>query len=109
MWRRRHEIAVEQAKKVEKPRGESPHEVRLPERDYQPLAEHAPLAKLPSLNDPNNVGKFPKLDEADIVGPMVQYAQITTQASRRTAFLKFFRGLRSPANTLGSSISAYRR
>lgn len=109
IWRRNHEMAVEQAKKVGNPRGESPHEARLPERDYQPLAEPAPLAKLPSLNDPNNTGKFPKLDEADIVGPMVQYAQITTQASKRTAFLKFFKDLRFPANTLGTSASGYRR
>lgn len=109
LWRKNHEIAVEQAKKIERIRGESLHEARLPERDYQPLAEHAPLAKLPSLNDPNNTGKFPKLDEADIVGPMVQYAQITTQASKRTVFLKFFKDLRSPANTLGKSALGYRR
>lgn len=98
LWRANHEAAVEQAKKLEKPRGESPHEV---ERDYQPLAEPAPLSKLPSLNDPDNTGKFPKLDEADIVGPMVQYAQITTQASKRTAVLKFFKDMRFPGNTLG--------
>lgn len=102
-WRKNHERAVQKAKKMDKYRSESPQEVRLPERDYQPLAKPAPLAKLPSLNDPHNSGKFLKLDEADIVGPMVQYAQITTQASKRTAFLKFFRDFKFPSNTLGSS------
>lgn len=109
LWRKNHETAVERAKKLEKNRGESPHDSRLPEREYQPLAEPAPLVKLPSLNDPNNVGKFPKLDETDIVGPMVQYAQITTQASKRTAFLKFFKDMRFPANTLGRTASGIRR
>lgn len=99
LWRSNHESAVEQAKKAEKPRGESPHEV---ERDYQPLAEPMSLSKLPSLSDPENSGKFPKLEDGDIVGPMVQYAQINTQVSRRTAVLKFFKDLRFPGNTLGA-------
>ena len=100
LWRKTHETAVEQAKKAVKPLTDSAHDLGLPARDYQPLAEPAPITKLPSLNDPNSTGKFPKLDGGP-VGPMVQYAQLTTQASKRTAFLKFFRDLRSPGNTLG--------
>lgn len=100
-WRRNHTIAVEQAKKADVINEESIHEQKLPERAYQPLAEPEPLVKLPSLSDPDNTGKFPKLEEGDMVGPMVQYAQLTTQSSKRTAFLKFFKDLQFPGNTLG--------
>lgn len=65
---------------------------------YQTLAEPAPATKLPNLID--NTGKFPKLEDADIVGPMVQYAKISPRSSKRSAFLKFFNDLRSPSNTL---------
>lgn len=65
---------------------------------YQPLAETQPLSKMPSLNDPEQPAKFPKIDDADIVGPMVQYAKIQRRPSRKPAFLKLFT---DPASLLG--------
>ena len=100
LWRTYHEMAVDYARRADNAFRESAHHQTLPERDYQPLAEPAPPSKLPSLNDLNSTGKFPRFDESSVV-PMVQYAQIASQASKRTAFLKFFKDLRFPGNTLG--------
>jgi len=41
--------------------------------NYTPL-EPSPVARIPTLNDPSSEGKFPKLGDDDIVGPMVQAA-----------------------------------
>lgn len=58
------------------------------------IAEPAPLLKMPSLNDPRSDGKFPKLGDEDIVGPMVQIAsQFQRRPSRKAAFFKFLRGV----------------
>ncbi|KAK3075155.1 hypothetical protein LTR53_001766 [Teratosphaeriaceae sp. CCFEE 6253] len=65
---------------------------------YQPLAETQPLAAMPSLIDPHQPSKFPMVAEADIVGPMVKYAKIQRQPSRKPAFLKLFT---DPASLLG--------
>ncbi|GAB7348241.1 hypothetical protein MBLNU459_g6234t1 [Dothideomycetes sp. NU459] len=96
-WKKSHELVVARAEA----NGESPV--------YQPLAEPMPATKLPNLVDTNNTGKFPNLDDADIVGPMVQYAKISPRSSRKTAFLRFFSDLRSPGNTLGRSASGLGR
>ncbi|TKA67068.1 hypothetical protein B0A55_07811 [Friedmanniomyces simplex] len=65
---------------------------------YQPLAETQALSKIPSLNDPQQPSKFPMIDDADIVGPMVKYTKIQQQPSRKPAFLKLFT---DPASLLG--------
>ncbi|KAK3626906.1 hypothetical protein LTR56_019532 [Elasticomyces elasticus] len=65
---------------------------------YQPLAETTALSLMPSLNDPQQPSKFPKIDDADIVGPMVKYTKIQRQPSRKPAFLKLFT---DPASLLG--------
>lgn len=90
-WKRNHELVV--AKTAAN--GETPV--------FQPLAEPAPLTQLPALEDPLNSGKFPKLEDSDIVGPMVKYAKITQKPSKKSTFLKFFNDMRSPSNTLGRS------
>lgn len=60
----------------------------------QSSIEPAPLLKMPSLNDPRSDGKFPKLGDEDIVGPMVQIAsQFQRRPSRKAAFFKFLRGV----------------
>ncbi len=60
----------------------------------QSSIEPAPLVKMPSLNDPRSDGKFPKLGDEDIVGPMVQIAsQFQRRPSRKAAFFKFLRGV----------------
>lgn len=58
----------------------------------QCLAETQPLAKMPSLSDPNQPTKFPNVDEADIVGPMVQYVNIQQSAPKRTGFFGQLKG-----------------
>ena len=68
---------------------------------YQPLAETQPLSKLPSLNDPQQPSKFPLVDEADIIGPMVKYAKIQRQPPQKPAFLKLSRLFTDPASLLG--------
>ncbi|KAK5164998.1 hypothetical protein LTR04_001561 [Oleoguttula sp. CCFEE 6159] len=65
------------------------------------------LIRLPSLNDPKSEGKFPKLGDEDIVGPMVQIAsQIQSRPSKRATIRRFFGGLKSSSNALGRSSTA---
>lgn len=74
--------------------------------------EPAPLSKMPTLNDPKSEGKFPKLGDEDIVGPMVQIAaspllqQRTPQ--RKRAFFKFLSDLKFPGAFLGRSSAGVR-
>lgn len=65
---------------------------------YQPLAETQRLDTIPTLNDPEQPAKFPKVDEADIVGPMVQYTKVPEQKSRKPMLLKLFT---DPVSLLG--------
>lgn len=70
----------------------------------QSSIEPAPLLKMPSLNDPRSEGKFPKLGDEDIVGPMVQIAsQFQRRPSRKAAFFKFLRGVLPPGILSGRS------
>jgi len=49
------------------------------------------MAKIPSLNDGTNNGKFPQLGDTDIVGPMVQVAaQLQRSPSKKAKIMKFF-------------------
>ncbi|KAI9714454.1 MAG: hypothetical protein M1820_000415 [Bogoriella megaspora] len=70
--------------------------------------EPAPLAKLPSLHDPKSEGKFPKLGDEDIVGPMVQIAsQVQPKQSRKASFLKFLGEIKFPGSVLGNKPSSF--
>ncbi|KAI9680480.1 MAG: hypothetical protein M1817_003920 [Caeruleum heppii] len=74
----------------------------------QEAPEQAPrLMKIPSLNDPRSDGKFPKLGDEVIVGPMVQIAsQLQRKPSRKAAILKFFHDVKFPGvGCLGRSRS----
>ena len=66
-------------------------------------AEPTAPMKLPSLNGPKSEGKFPKLGDEDIVGPMEQAAQVP-QPPKRTGFFKLFnifgRAIRERASSL---------
>ena len=53
--------------------------------------EPAPLMKMPALNGPKSEGKFPKLGDEGIVGPMEQIASPRQQSQRRKRKLGFFR------------------
>ncbi|GAB7361467.1 hypothetical protein MBLNU230_g1523t1 [Neophaeotheca triangularis] len=77
-------------------------------RRIQPLAEPTPLTKIPTLNDPQRSGKFPVMEDKDIVGPMVQYAKFGAQRqpSKRTQFLRLFT---DPASLLGRGSLGSRR
>lgn len=95
VWRANYELAKAQAGS---PR-ESP--------ECQPLPETTPLPKMTALpNDPEQPSKFPKIDESDIVGPMVQYARVQRQPTRRPSFLRLFT---DPASLLGRSTFSMRR
>ena len=55
------------------------------------VAEPAPLMKLPSLNGPKSEGKFPKLGDEDIVGPLERAAQVTQpKTPKKSGFFKLF-------------------
>ena len=67
------------------------------------IAEPAPLAKLPWLNGPKSEGKFPKLGDEDIVGPMEVVAspmqqQQQQRKSTKRSFLRFLQGVFIPPN-----------
>ncbi|KAK4610040.1 hypothetical protein CLAFUW4_13678 [Fulvia fulva] len=88
-WRANHEMANAEAQAT----GDSP--------TFQPLAETMPIAKLPSLNDPQQPGKYPTVEEKDIVGPMVTYAKIQHDqlpARKTSTILKLFT---DPGSLLG--------
>lgn len=93
-WRANHELAKAQAG------------VNTNSPVHQALAETAPLSKMPSLNDPQQPAKFPQIDDADIVGPMVQYAKVQRRPSKRVGLLRLFT---DPASLLGRSTSSLRR
>nr|OQO18617.1 hypothetical protein B0A51_15022 [Rachicladosporium sp. CCFEE 5018] len=95
IWRANHELATAQA-------GVANTDSTV----HQPLAETAPLTRLPSLNDPQQPAKFPKIEDADIVGPMVQYAKIQRRPSKRQGFLRLFT---DPASLLGGKAFGIRR
>ncbi|KAI4242255.1 MAG: hypothetical protein L6R40_004126 [Gallowayella cf. fulva] len=67
------------------------------------VAEPAPLGQLPSLNGPKSEGKFPKLGDEDIVGPMevvasqLQQHQQQRKSSKRS-FFRFLQGVFTPPN-----------
>ncbi|KAJ4987270.1 hypothetical protein SVAN01_07281 [Stagonosporopsis vannaccii] len=98
-WKRNHEVATSYAAA----RGQlSPVEPLSP-------AEPAPLSKMPTLNDPKSEGKFPKLGDEDVVGPMVQIASpmMLKTPSRKRAFFKFLSDL-LPGSLLGRSSAGVR-
>lgn len=75
---------------------------------YSPT-EPGPLSKMPTLHDPKSEGKFPKLGDEDVVGPMQQAAALLPRnPSRKRAFFKFLSDLRFPGTFLGRSSGGVR-
>jgi hypothetical protein len=91
LWKKNNDLANSRATAL----GEEPE-------PSSPL-EPAPLSKMPTLNDPKSDGKFPKLGDEDIVGPMVQIASPILQRTppRKRAFFKFLADLRFSGSFLG--------
>jgi hypothetical protein len=91
VWKRNNDLATSRATGL----GE--------EAEPSSPLEPAPLSKMPTLNDPKSDGKFPKLGDEDIVGPMVQIASPILQRTppRKRAFFKFLADLKFPASFLG--------
>lgn len=64
--------------------------------------EPPPLMKIPCFNGPRSEGKFPKVGEVGIVGPMVQDKPMQQQRPRRKrAFWKFLQGVLPGAVAFG--------
>ncbi|KAH0543645.1 hypothetical protein FGG08_002083 [Glutinoglossum americanum] len=96
-WRRYDEITI--SKTAEE---NGVNAVMLSEAAATPMA----LMKIPSLNDPRSEGKFPKLGDEDIVGPMVQFAsQLQRKPSKKAAFLKFLQDVKFPSGVMRPSSS----
>ncbi|KAI9801293.1 MAG: hypothetical protein M1833_002863 [Piccolia ochrophora] len=92
-WKQNHDLTIAKT-----------HEGNESTSDIQESAkEPAALTKIPSMNDPSSEGKFPKLGDEEIVGPMeVQAAsQSHRKPSRKASFLRF---LHSPSSMLGRSL-----
>lgn len=65
-------------------------------------SELAPLSKIPSLNGPKSDGKFPKVGDEGIVGPMTrEKAIVQPRPSRKRAFWKFLQGVLPSSVALG--------
>ncbi|KAI4268351.1 MAG: hypothetical protein LQ337_007895 [Flavoplaca oasis] len=68
------------------------------------VAEPAPVVTLPSLHGPKSEGKFPKLGDEDIVGPMevvaspLQQQQHQHRKSTKRSFFRFLQGVFTPPN-----------
>ena len=71
-------------------------------QSQQSVAEPAPLIKVPSLNGPKSEGKFPKLGDEGIVGPMeVAVSSIQQQHPRKPgkrSFFRFLQGMFTPTS-----------
>ncbi|KAF1921741.1 hypothetical protein BDU57DRAFT_60849 [Ampelomyces quisqualis] len=98
-WKKNHDLAKSHAVAIGQELGPS-----------SPL-EPEPLSKMPTLNDPKSQGKFPKLGDEDIVGPMFQFKEsplFQKPPSKKRAFLKFLSDLRFPGSLLGRSSTGVR-
>ncbi|KAL8653063.1 MAG: hypothetical protein Q9226_003998 [Calogaya cf. arnoldii] len=70
------------------------------------VAEPAPVVTIPSLHGPKSEGKFPKLGDEDIVGPMEvvgsplqqQQQQQPPRKSTKRSFFRFLQGVFTPPN-----------
>ncbi|KAI8934013.1 hypothetical protein NX059_008782 [Plenodomus lindquistii] len=96
-WKKNHDLAKSHAVAIG--------------QDLEPTSptEPGPLSKMPTLNDPKSAGKFPKLGDEDIVGPMQQAAALLPRTpSRKRAFFKFLSDLRFPGTLLGRSSAGVR-
>ena len=69
-------------------------------RIQQSLAEHEPLSRMPTLNDPQQPAKFPTIDAADVVGPMSVRVNLAAKPPKRPAFLSLSKLLTNPAALL---------
>lgn len=88
-WRRNHDLAKSHAVAIG--------------QELAPTSpsEPGPLSKMPTLNDPKSEGKFPKLGDEDVVGPMQQAAALLPRTpSRKRAFFKFISDLFVPRTTV---------
>ncbi len=88
LWKRNYEFCVSRA-------GDASHDADLPNSPCS-VAGPNPLMKIPSLNGPHSEGKFPKLGDEGIVGPMEQVASQLQQrrsSRRRAGVLKFLHGV----------------
>lgn len=99
-WKKNHELATTQHAEA------TGH--ASPVAPLSPV-EPAPLSKMPTLNDPKSEGKFPKLGDEDVVGPMVQIASpmMLKAPSRKRAFFKFLSDL-LPGSLLSRSSAGLR-
>lgn len=99
-WKKSHEVATNQHAETTG--------YLSPIAPLSPV-EPAPLRKMPTLNDPKSEGKFPKLGDEDVVGPMVQAASplMLKTPSRKRAFFKFLSDL-LPGSLLGRSSAGVR-
>ena len=87
-WKRNYELT-----KVSCKVDDSEEAIALSKHTF--VAERIPLIKIPSLNGPKSEGKFPKLGDEGIVGPMVrEKSQVQPRRpTRKRAFWKFLQGV----------------
>ena len=67
--------------------------------------EPAPIIKIPSINGPRSEGKFPKVGDEGIVGPMVREKTMSPQVrpSKKRNFWKFLQGVLPTSVAFGRS------
>ncbi|KAI9815119.1 MAG: hypothetical protein M1827_002962 [Pycnora praestabilis] len=90
-WKKSHELII----------AKTSEDTKNAESLRQTAMEPTALMKIPSLNGPCSDGKFPKLGDEDIVGPMVQIAStLQRRPSRKATFLKFLQDIISPTSVM---------
>ena len=92
LWKARHEETVSRA--------EENGALAWSFRQRQHSVEPPTVMKLPSFNDPRSEGKFPKLGDGDIVGPMVQIThppRSPPTRGRRATLVRFLRDVAFPS------------
>ena len=92
IWRRNHEEVVLSACH------QSQEGLDLSQPSLQELA---PMTKIPSIYGPNSDGKFPKIGEEGIVGPMEQVKPIPQRSNKKRAFWKFLQGVLPASIAIG--------
>ena len=86
-WKRNHDLTLSRAP--------DDREESLPLFRKLSNSEPAPIIKIPSINGPRSEGKFPKVGDEGIVGPMVREKAMSPhqRPSKKRTFWKFLQGV----------------
>ncbi|MCJ1473243.1 hypothetical protein MMC13_001894 [Lambiella insularis] len=97
LWKRNNEVVLSHTK-------DRADDSVLMSKQSSPQQEPVLPTRIPSINGPGSEGKFPKVGDEGIVGPMVQEKPLLQhRSSRKRTFWKFLQGVLPGAVAFGRS------